>query len=188
MQTCSVWKLWTIFVFILLLSPVTSSIYSLLLFVLPVFPPLRIAVSWRQAEKARMEKQRRSPSPLAVCSLFFLLTWQRDNPSRFTSSEFTFPTFRITYLILKSYMGVWYPSRMSGVSLLRALQDSSFQLDVFRLYNKNKFGKEQSAQEYTVSTCFLCIMHFWMILVVSKTLTSPPQKKKKVNWNAFQVT
>ena len=49
-------------------------------------------------------------------SFFFLLTWQRDNPSRFTSSEFTFTTFRTTYLILKSYMAVWYHSRMSGIS------------------------------------------------------------------------
>lgn len=56
------------------------------------------------------------PSPPAVYSLLFLLTWQRDNPSRFTSSEFTFTTFRTTYLIHKSYMGVWYPSRISGAS------------------------------------------------------------------------
>ena len=111
-------------VFISVLSPVTSppSLPMLLLFVLPVFPPLRIALSWGQAE-GRIWKRKEDSSLLhSYHSLlfplysFFLLTWQRDNPSRFTSSEFTFTTSRTTYLILKSYMAEWYHSRMSGIS------------------------------------------------------------------------
>jgi hypothetical protein len=46
----------------------------------------------------------------------FLLTWQRDNPSRFTSSEFTFTTSRTTDLILRSYKRVWYSSCKSGLN------------------------------------------------------------------------
>lgn len=119
MWTCSVWKLWTIFLFILLLSPVTSSTYSHFYLFSPssrLWELLFLEGKQKRRVWKRKEKKRRFPLPLAVCSLFFLLTWQRDNPSRFTSSEFTFTTFRITYLILKSYMGVWYPPRMSGIS------------------------------------------------------------------------
>ena len=102
----------------------------------------------KAGRKTHMEKKRRflSPSTLTTVyffrfTLFFLLTWQRDNPSRFTSSEFTFATFRTTYLILKSYMAEWYHSRMSGIS---AFPEGC---DVFRLHTSG-FDKARGAGDF----------------------------------------